>query len=153
MEIDPNEKIPGTGYPVETIPTEKPSDKIFGLIFEEFTENSTKIDKKSEKASAINNTSAIPMTPFLPGGKMAVVERAERLLDTLDVYRQKLSSAGVALRDISPVISMMEAENKTLGSIVDSLSDSDEIKDIINQVIITSAIEIIKFNRGDYVTP
>ena len=153
MEINPNDKILGSVYQEETINTEKPADKIFGVIFEEFIENSTKIDKKSEKTSAITNISAIQMTPFLSGGKMSVVERAEKLLDTLDVYRQKLSSAEVALRDISPLIMEMEAENKTLGSAVNSLSDGDELKDIINQVIITSSIEIIKFNRGDYVNP
>jgi hypothetical protein len=45
----------------------------------------------------------------------------------------------------------MEAGNEILTSAVNSLSDGDELKNILNQVIITSSVEIIKFNRGDYV--
>ena len=93
------------------------------------------------------------MNPFLSGREISIVDRAERLLDTLDEYQEKLASPEFTLRDISPLIGEMEAGNEILTSAVNDLSHGDELKNILNQVIITSSVEIIKFNRGDYVTP
>ena len=84
---------------------------------------------------------------------MSIVDRAERLLDTLDEYQQKLASPKFTLRDISPLISKMAEGNENLVSAVNSLSDGVELKKVLNQLIITSSVEIIKFNRGDYVNP
>jgi hypothetical protein len=84
---------------------------------------------------------------------MSIIERTERLLDILDEYQKKLASPEFTLRDIAPLIDEMAVGNEHLASAANSLNEADEFKNILNQVIITSSVEIIKFNRGDYVNP
>jgi len=45
----------------------------------------------------------------------------------------------------------METEKETLAPVLNSLPPEDGLKDILNQALITSSLEVIKFNRGDYV--
>jgi hypothetical protein len=93
------------------------------------------------------------LNPFLSRREISIVDRAEGLLDTLDEYQEKLANPEFTLRDISPLICEMEAGNEILTSAVNTLSDGEALKNILNQVIITSSVEIIKFNRGDYLNP
>jgi len=153
MEINPNDKIPAPVFPEKSCTNEKAADNTFSAVFEELIDNSTKTDGADKKTPAINNLSQIQLNPFLSGRDISIVDRAERLLDTLDEYQEKLAHPEFTLRDISPLIGEMEAGNEILTSAVSSLSDGEELKNILNQVIITSSVEIIKFNRGDYVNP
>ncbi len=153
MEINPNDKTLEPVYPEKSTNTGKSAGKTFGAFFEEFIDNSNKINEGGKKAPAINNIPEIQLNPFLRGEEKSIVERAERLLDTLDEYQRQLASPEFTLKDISPLIGEMEAGNEILVSAANSLSDGDELKNILNQVIVTSSVEIIKFNRGDYVNP
>jgi len=45
----------------------------------------------------------------------------------------------------------MEKKTAELIPTLESLPDGDKLKDILNQALVTSTVEIIKFNRGDYV--
>ncbi len=45
------------------------------------------------------------------------------------------------------------AEKDQLSEKLDSISNEDGLKDILNQTLITASLEVIKFNRGDYITP
>ncbi|MBW2143490.1 MAG: hypothetical protein JRG75_03725 [Deltaproteobacteria bacterium] len=153
MEINPTDKIPAPVFPEKSSTTEKPAGKTFGTVFEELIDNSKETYGSAKKTPAINNISQIQLNPFMSGREISIVDRAESLLDTLDEYQERLASPEFTLRDISPLIGKMEAGNEILTSAVNDLSDGDELKNILNQVIITSSVEIIKFNRGDYVTP
>ena len=44
----------------------------------------------------------------------------------------------------------MEMEKEGLTSALNSLPDGDGLKDVLNEVMITSSLEAAKFNRGDY---
>jgi len=153
MEIKPNGKIPAPFDPTKSVASQRPATKTFGTIFEEFMGNSNPLDEGDKKTPAIPNISTLQINPFMTGEGMPIVDRAEKMLDTLVDYQQKLANPGFTLREISPLIAEMEAENEILVSAANSLSDGDELKNILNQIIITSSVEIIKFNRGDYVIP
>ena len=150
MEIDPNEKILTSDYPERSRKTELSSDGTFGRIYEELIEASHETDVRSDETPAVTNAPDLQMNFFQSEGEMPVVERAERLLDLLDEYQQKLANPVFTLRDISPLIDELKADNKRLVSSVHSLSEGDELKNILSQIIVTASVEIIKFNRGDY---
>jgi hypothetical protein len=46
----------------------------------------------------------------------------------------------------------MEMENQELIPMMESLPDGDGLKDILNRLLVSSTVEVIKFNRGDYIT-
>lgn len=153
MEIDPNEKILTSDYPERSSKTDLLSEGTFGKIYEELIKAAPETGVKIDETPVIANAPDLQMNALQPEGEMPVVERAERLLDLLGEYQQKLANPSFTLRDISPLIDELKADNKRLVSSVKSLAEGDELKNILNQVIVTASVEIIKFDRGDYVNP
>ena len=151
MKILPNDKILKTIHPAKTHNTAKPGGQEFKTIFQKAVDNSTKIDTRTQIPPRINNTSGIQFNTIKPVENTSIIDRAERMLDILDNYQQELSDPNAPLRDIHPLIQEMEMENERLTPILDSLPGGDGLKDILNQILITSSVEVMKFNRGSYV--
>ena len=87
----------------------------------------------------------------LQHGEIApIVKFAERLLNTLDEYRQKLKDTSVPLKDIKPLIERLERERNSLTPAIQSLSNTDGLKSILYKTIEFSSQEILRFKRGDY---
>ena len=68
----------------------------------------------------------------------------------MEEYSVKLSRQRVSLKDLSPLISRMEAETEEMMLLSESLPPGDGIKEILDEILIRSSVEAIKFNRGDY---
>ena len=81
-----------------------------------------------------------------------LVERIETLLDTLDVYRQKLADARCTMRDMCPDVERFSRQSHDLMPMLDSLTESDDLKDALNETLMMARLEVIRFYRGDYVT-
>jgi hypothetical protein len=152
MKIHHNDEILKNAYPQKIEKDERTLDREFGAILKEAVENSSKVDAGDQKPS-INTISEIQFNTFLSGEKIPMVDRVEKYLDLLDEYRQKLANPQVTLKDIYLLINEMEVGKQSLIPVLNSLPDGDGLKDILNQALITSSLEIIKFNRGDYLTP
>jgi hypothetical protein len=90
------------------------------------------------------------LDPFSLSTETPLIEQTERLLDTLDAYRQKLGDREVALKDMDPLIHEIKGQSEGLSSKVDALPDADPLREILNQTLIISSLEVLKFNRGDY---
>jgi len=153
MKIHPNDEILKNAYPQKIEKDERTLDREFGAILKEAVENSSKVDAEDQKPPIINTISEIQFNTFLSGEKIPMVDRVEKYLDLLEEYRQKLANPQVTLKDIYLLINEMEVEKQSLIPVLNSLPDGDGLKDILNQTLITSSLEIIKFNRGDYLTP
>jgi hypothetical protein len=52
---------------------------------------------------------------------------------------------------MEPVIKMIDKEKEQLSSVLDSLTEEDGLKDIVNRTLITASLEVMKYNRGDYI--
>ncbi len=106
---------------------------------------------QTQKMSALNGSPIIDTATFLSvDNKPHIVEGAERMLDILDEFQTKLADTRVSLDDLSPVIKRMNQEKDLLLPFVDSLPDTDPLKDILNRALITCSVEVGKFERGDY---
>jgi hypothetical protein len=49
------------------------------------------------------------------------------------------------------VIKTIEKEKEQLSSVMESLPNEDALKDIVNRTLITASLEVMKYNRGDYI--
>lgn len=152
MKIMRNDEIVKTAYPNKMKEAEKPSGNGFEKILKESIDHSTGVETGAQKPPMINNISGVQINSLL-AAKNNDVERTELFLNILDRYQQKLSNPQATLRDLYPLIQEMEVEKESLIPVLESLPDGDELKDILNQALITSSVEIIKFNRGSYVNP
>lgn len=153
MEINSNERVLRGSYPEELKKKQEPAGNKFGSVLQETIERSSDVMSGIQASSMMNNISEIRFSPFHSHEKTHIMNRVENFLDTLDEYHRKLGDPLVTLKDIHPLISHMEAQKEDLISSLSSISDGDKLKDILNRTLITSSVEIMKFNRGDYVSP
>ncbi len=153
MKIHSNDEILKNSYAQRISKNEKSTDREFGAVLKEAIENSSKVDAVDQESPTIDNIPEIQFNAFLPGEKIPMVDRVERFLDLLDKYRHKLANPQVTLKDIYPLVNEMDAEKENLIPVLNSLPNGDRLKDILNQTLIASSLEIIRFNRGDYFTP
>ena len=153
MKIDPHEKILPSVIPVRYSETEKSSGMAFGEMLDDLMSAPKKTDTQDYGPAPIETKPDIQLNDFQHGGGNPVIEQTERLLEILGKYQRKLADPVITLREISPLIQQLETCNKGLVSALDALADGDDLKDILNQVIIASTVEVVRFNRGDYVNP
>jgi len=78
------------------------------------------------------------------------IKRVEKFLDVLENYQNKLEDSAVTLKDMSHLVTHMKSEIENMLPFLNSLPDEDGMKDILNTALVTSTVEVMKFNRGDY---
>ena len=152
MKIYGNDEILKNGYPEKTPKNEQTTDADFKNILKESVENSTKNPPEIQPTSLLDPVSAIRFNPLSTQDKNITVERVENLLNLLENYRQQLENPNVTLRTLEPVMNTIAKEKDQLSAVLDSMPNEDRLKDILNQTLITASLEVIKFNRGDYIT-
>ena len=153
MKIDPNLEILKSQYIQKTSVTDRPAgkDEFSTMLKEAIESGPSKTVEGSKKPSMINNVAHVQFNPFFAVQDNPIAERTEKFLDLLEEYQNKLLDPLATLRDIRPLIERMETEKETLAPVLNSLPPGDGLKDILNDALITSSLEVIKFNRGDYV--
>jgi hypothetical protein len=151
MKIDGNNGILKEGYSQHTPKNEKTPNGDFNTILKESVENATKSPSKIQSSSLMDPVSAIRFTPLSPQDKNLTVERVHNLLNLLDNYRKQLSNPHVTLRTLEPLLNTIAKEKDHLSGLMDSIPNEDGLKPILNQTLITATVEVIKFNKGDYI--
>ena len=154
MKIDPNQEIVKSVYPHKTSGPDKPVDDKFGAMLKDAVNNDhSKTSTENVKPQMISSISNIQFNPLLAVQDNPIIERTENFLNILEEYRNKLLDPQATLKDIHPLIQRMESEKETLTPVLNSLPPGDGLKDILNDALVNSEAEVIKFNRGDYVDP
>ncbi len=150
MEVHSNYEILKAGYPKKNDKNQESANKEFGAILDETIAETSQMDTGTRKTAMVDGMAGIQFDSSLSLNENPIIEQTEKLLDTLDNYREKLQNPEVGLEDIKPLVSEMQMENEGLASALNSLPDGDGLKDILNEAMITSSLDAAKFNRGDY---
>lgn len=152
MKIDGNDEILKSGYTVKTPKNDQPSEADFKNILKESVEKSTENPSEIQPTTLLDPISAMRFNPLPSQDKNITVERVENLLNLLENYRQQLRNPNLTLRTLEPIMNTITEEKDQLSAKLDSISNEDGLKDILNQTLITASLEVIKFNRGDYIS-
>jgi len=127
---------------------EKSADSIFENILSNKIED-LKIAKPGiEESLPVNKTVNLLIIP--PVEEKEAISRLEKFLDIMEEYSEKLNNPNFTPKDISPLISKIESEQRDLSVIAESFDGNNELKELLDTAIIKSTTEVIKFNRGDY---
>jgi len=154
MKIDPNQEILKSAYTDKTIRLDKPANNEFGTMLKDAINNEpSRTNSENMKPQMISSIPNIQINPLFAVQDNPIVEQTENFLDILEEYQNKLLDPQTTLRDIHPLIQRMESEKETLTPVLNSLPPGDGLKDILNDALVNSEVEVIKFNRGDYVDP
>ena len=149
MKIEHNENIQKSLYTDVNNKNEKTQDADFKAVLKNEVEQSSNVISQNQKMPSISSISPIQLNMLSPTQNKSIIERVENLLNILDEYQEKLKDPGISLKEIDPVIKQMEKEKKNLAPVLDLIVEGDGLKNILNQTLVTSSLETIKFNRGD----
>ena len=152
MKIDPNQEIVKSAYPHKTSGPDKPADDKFGAMLKDAINNEpSRTNSEKVTPQMISSIPNIQLDPLLAVQDNPIAERTENFLDILEEYQRKLLDPQATLRDIHPLIQRMKTEKEALAPVLNSLPPGNGLKDILNDALVNSEVEVIKFNRGDYV--
>ena len=152
MKINGNDEILKAGYVDKPAPKEPVQNAEFKDILKASVERSTPHAAKIQSPPPMQPLSAIYFQPLSPENRRITVDRVDNLLNLLDNYRELLADPQVTLRQMEPLLNTIEQEKTQLSSVLDSLESEDGLKDIVNRTLVTASLEIVKYNRGDYIT-
>ena len=76
-------------------------------------------------------------------------KKVEQLIDLLESYSEALSDPKKNLRELSPLVRLLEREQNSLEELGKNLADDDMLQDILKQAVILSQVEVSRFNRGE----
>ena len=126
-----------------------------GNKFEEILQQTINKSSSSENQTMtlppVQNISNIRFNLISNIDRTQNIERVEKFLDVLENYQKKLGDPSVNLKEIYPLVTRMESEVENMLPLLNSLPDEDGMKDILNRILVTSTVEAIKFNKGDYI--
>ena len=152
MKIDGNNDIAHGAFTDKTTQKEATSDADFKHILKASVDRSKEQSARIQPPLQPNPLGAIRLTPLSPEARQTTVERVDLLLDLLDEYRDQLADPNVTLRHIEPLLNTIAQEREHLSGILDRLPNEDGLKDIVHRTLITASLEVVKFNRGDYIS-
>ena len=151
MKINGSDEIIKNGFADKTVRKGQDQNDDFKNILKASVERTAHHPEKIQSPPLMHPVSTIQFHPLSSENKHVTVERVDNLLSLLDNYRKQLADPQVTLRSIEPVINTIVKEKEQLSSVLDSLTNEDGLKDIVNRTLITASLEVIKYNRGDYI--
>ena len=152
MKILDNEQVLNTFQHESKNKAQSPADQKFGTILKE-TVNNTKTAAMAPLSITFSNSLPVFHPASLShSDHQFAVNSIEDILNLLDRYRENLANPRMTLKQIDPVIREMTREMENLAPVLDSLPADQEIKNILNQTLVTVSLEISKFYRGDYIS-
>ncbi len=79
------------------------------------------------------------------------VARAENTLTILEQYQKAVGDPQLTLKNVNHLVQSLSQEVNSLNRLSEKLPSSDPLQKIMNEIGIVSAVEIEKFNRGEYI--
>lgn len=122
----------------------------FGDILKETMNGRAASGSRAGAVPPLDSISAIALNA-LQTGKGETVKRVNDFIGLLEEYQSQMEDPAVSLKYTYPLVNRMEQETRELIPVMESLPEGDGLKDIMNRLLVASTVEVIKFNRGDYV--
>jgi hypothetical protein len=139
-----------------------------------FTVSTTKVSKNKDTdafenalSKALDNREA-PEMKTTPANSLGEIEstslqllqpsdivagRTDRLLKMLDAYASKLKDPEISLKSLAPVLEEIQKNAGSLEREIRDLTRKDAgLKTIADQTLVTVQTEVLKFQRGDYLS-
>jgi hypothetical protein len=79
------------------------------------------------------------------------IKTAENTLNILEQYQKAMGNPQMTLKNVNRLVQSLSQEVNGLNRLSEKLPTSDPLQKIMNELGIVSAVEIEKFNRGEYI--
>jgi hypothetical protein len=165
MKIDKLESLVNIQMPHGKENAGKAGETGFQKIFEEIQAGRGGEKQRAGESSAAFQAAEIPDVPFgvhslssvaqpgsLSPGQTRSLQAGERALKVLEDYGKDLGDPGISLKEIYPLIQSLSSEVRGMNQDADKLPGNDPLKRILNEIGVLAAVEVERFNRGDYLS-
>jgi hypothetical protein len=122
----------------------------FDAIFRQAVDSTEFKRPRTESAPFISDIRPAQFSSESLSSESTLIDRAQRLIDTMDVYRQKLIESGTSLKEIQPLVEIMATESEALSAASDAVEGRQRLKSMVDQSLALASMEIAKFNSGHY---
>ncbi len=95
---------------------------------------------------SISSVVKVPLTDNVPES----ITLAEDMLTRLEKFSEILSEPSTSTQELRKVVNEINKHAKDLASKSELLPANSSLREILDQLVIISAKEVEKFNRGDY---
>jgi hypothetical protein len=109
-----------------------------------------KLNFRLQSASSIPKLETSGFSECFGKVQKAEIKKVEQFLEILESYMQALSDPKKNLREVASLVKSLEIEKEKLAELGEDLPDGGVLKHIVNQTVILSTMEVLRFNRGDY---
>lgn len=123
----------------------------FGDILKETMSGQAASGSQVGSIPPLDSISSIALDTLRATDRGEAVKKVGDFIGLLEEYQSQMEDPAVTLKYTSPLVSRMEKETQELMPMMESLPEGDGLKDILNRLLVASTVEVIKFNRGDYV--
>ncbi len=148
--IDPNKPIVNvTGHnKAESRPKVEKGE--FDAIFRQAVDSTECKRPKTESAPFLSDIRPAQFSSESLPLEKRLVDRVQRLIDTMGVYQQKLIDSGATLKDIQSLVQQIATESESLSAASTAVEGQNRLKAIVDQSLTLASMEIAKFNSGFY---
>ncbi|MCF8120634.1 MAG: hypothetical protein K9L83_10535 [Deltaproteobacteria bacterium] len=131
---------------------EQPGKERFGAILEETMKGSAdpKAARETHLPSGLTGIGDIQGISAAVQDETPILEKTTGLVNVLDEYRELLGARHVSTEELRPIINEIGEQSEGLSVKLDTLAEGSPLKEIANQALMVSSLEVMKFNRGDY---
>ena len=150
MKITGNEEIFKQLAARETGKTGRPGKGVFNALLDQAARAETGPTVKPIPLQAPGSIKGVSFNPLLDVNSMSTPDRVENFLNLLESYRDMLADPDVSLKEIGPVMQKLVSEKSQLEHVLGNLPEGDELRSILNQLLVAASLEEVKFNKGDY---
>ena len=164
MKIDKLDSLINLAIPDKKGSTFKAGGPDFRKILEEVQANQVGEKQKPANSDSASKAAEIPDGPWRvyslssaaePGASFAnrprSIQAAERMLGALEDYQRGLGDSKVSLKALYPAIESLSSKIHEMGRDSERLPANDPLRRILDEIGVLAAVEVERFNRGDYV--
>lgn len=126
------------------------------MSFTDALRNAIKEIDSPEAEDTITNVSATGSAELAPSGAsddvVYVMDQTNYLLEALEEFATSLAGSSTTLKQVDPNVRRIEDMAGELEQSLEQLEDIDEeLSGLVQQVLAQSKVEVMKFQRGDYI--
>ena len=125
----------------------------FNSVLKETIETSSTAEKSIRSPAGVETVMPAQIQNVPAPDKLNTLDRIENMLDLLDTYRAKLADPHATLKEIDPLVRSLETAKEQLQPVLESIAEGDQLKQILNQTLVTTSLEVFKYYQGHYIDP
>lgn len=153
VTIDPDNPIGTLGAPQRTPAPNQTQKGGFDAIFRETLVAPPVPIAATDSTAVTGNVLPAPFAGAPDRSTPMMVDRLQRLIDTMEAYQQRLMAGNATLKEVQPLVERLEKHCQPLSALSEAAQQPDSLVIMVNQAVMLASMEVARFKSGHYNDP